>query len=111
MESILTSIKKMLGIESGYTHFDNDIILLINGVFTTLNQIGVGPEQPVVITGDLETWSGCFPNVASMESVKTYVYLKVRMIFDTSTVTSYVLDALNRQAQELEWRLSVQAET
>lgn len=109
MESILTTIKKMLGIASDYTHFDTDIIIHINSIFMTLNQLGVGPKKPVVISSELETWRDAFADITDAESIKTYTYLKVRMIFDPPSNSS-VLEAMNRQASELEWRLNTQTE-
>ena len=109
MESILTSIKKLLGIAEDYEHFDTDIIMHINSVFMTLNQLGVGPNKPAVITNHLATWKDALGDTANIEAVKIYVYLKVRMVFDPPT-SSFVLEAMSRQANELEWRLNVQAE-
>lgn len=110
MESILNSIKKMLGIASDYTHFDSDIIMHINSVFMTLNQLGIGPEQPVQITNEMESWNKLLGDIKNLEAVKTYVYLKVKMIFDPPP-NSFVLDAMKRQAEEFEWRLNLNAES
>lgn len=110
MESILTSIKKLLGITEEYAHFDNDIILHINAAFMSLRQIGVGPKEGFSISSDEQTWSDFIGDSTNFEMVKIYVYIKVRSIFDPPTSSS-VTDALNRQAQECEWRLNVQAET
>lgn len=107
MESVLTSIKKLLGIAEDYTHFDPDIIMHINAVFMTLNQLGVGPDTPAIIYGTAETWESTLGDIQNLEAVKSYVYLKVRMLFDPPSGSS-VLEAMNRQASELEWRLSVQ---
>ena len=109
MESILTSIKKMLGIEAEYTHFDTDITIHINSALVTLNQLGVGPKAIASISSAVDTWTDTLGQVNSVEMVKTYIYLKVRMTFDPPT-SSFVLDALKRQADELEWRLRLQSE-
>lgn len=109
MESILTSIKKMLGITSDYTIFDSDIIMHINTVLMTLNQLGVGPDEPAFIKNELDTWEKIFGDRKDIEAIKTYIYIKVRIVFDPPT-SSFVLEALNRTASELEWRLNVQAE-
>lgn len=109
MESILTAVKKMLGIEADYNHFDQDIIIHINSALMTLNQFGVGPEQAASISGAEDTWESTLGSIAELQAVKTYVYLKVRMIFDPPT-SSFVLDAMKRQADELEWRLNVQVD-
>lgn len=109
MESVLTSIKKMLGIAADYTVFDNDIIMHINSVLMTLNQLGVGPDEPASITSEMDTWEKVFGDRKDIEAVKTYMYIKVRIVFDPPT-SSFVLEAMNRTANELEWRLNVQAE-
>lgn len=107
MESVLNTTKKMLGIAADYDHFDSDIIVHINSVFMTLNQLGIGPEEPAHISSDLETWSSVLGEIKNVEAVKTYVYLKVRLLFDPPTSTA-VLEAMNKQAAEYEWRLTIQ---
>ena len=109
MTSILNSIKKLLGIEQDYTHFDQDIILNINSVLMSLTQIGLGPSTGFIITGDTETWTDFLGERIDLESVKTFIYLKVRILFDPPS-SSFVLDALERQASEMMWRLNVQIE-
>lgn len=109
MESILTSIKKLLGIPEEYTQFDQDIIIHINTVFMVLNQLGVGPEKCFTIEDDTSTWEDFLDDDSSMEAVKTYVYLKVRVLFDppaSSTVMQSIKDAIN----EYEFRLNVIAD-
>ena len=109
-DSILTSIKKLLGIDEGYNAFDTDIIIHITSVLMHLNQLGVGPEQPFSITGDSETWADFLGDkVTEFEAVKTFIYIKVRLIFDPPT-NSFVVDAYDKTAKEYEWRLIVQAE-
>lgn len=111
MDSILTSIKKMLGITAEYTHFDPDIIMHINTVFLTLAQLGVGPSDGYSIEDDYATWSDFLPEGDKrFEAVKTYIYLKVRLVFDPPT-SSAVIEAINRSIAELEWRLNVAAES
>ena len=110
MDSILTSIKKMLGISEDYTHFDTDIIIHINSALMVLNQLGVGPEKPAYISDQLNTWEETLGNIDDLEAVRSYIYLKVRIAFDPPT-SSFVLESMNRQIAELEWRLNVQAET
>ena len=107
MESILNSIKTLLGIEPDYTHFDKPIIEHINAAFMTLNQIGVGPEDPVVIVNELDTWVNKFNDINHIEGIKTYTYLKVQLFFDPPS-TSFVLEAKQRQIAELEFRLAMQ---
>lgn len=110
MESILTSIKKLLGIEEDYTHFDPDIIMHINSVFMILNQLGVGPPEGFRIEDDIATWNDYTDNNLMYESVKTYIHLKVRLLFDPPASSS-LIEAMNRQISELEWRLNVAAES
>lgn len=109
MDSILDTIKKMLGIESTDTAFDVDVIVNINSVFMILNQLGIGPINSFSISGKDETWDQFLSDNTKLEAVKTYMYLKVRALFDPPTISA-VLDSLNRQITELEWRLNVQAE-
>ena len=108
--SILTSIKKLLGIADDYTHFDTDIIIHINAVFMILTQLGVGPSDGFSITSDTETWNDFLDNKDDLEAVKSYVYLKVRLLFDPPTSSSH-LDSMNRMISEFEWRMNVNAES
>jgi hypothetical protein len=110
MDSILTSIKKMLGIEAEVTQFDTDIIININSVFMVLTQLGVGPTTGFIITDDSETWSDFLGDVITQEAVKTYIYLKVRLIFDPPS-SGFVLESTQRLINEFEWRLNSQAES
>lgn len=110
MDSILISVKKMLGIAAEYTHFDADIIIHINSVFMILNQLGVGPREGFSISSDVETWDEFTNDNLTIESVKSYMYLKVGLLFDPPT-SSNVLEARNRLVSELEWRLNAIADT
>lgn len=111
MESILISIKKMLGITEEYTHFDADLIMHINSVFVTLKQLGVGPKEGFRIEDDTSLWSDFIPeDDMRFESVKTYIYLKVRLLFDPP-LNSAVIESINRISNELEWRLNIEAES
>ena len=109
MESILTSIKKMLGIEEIYEHFDPEIIVYINSVFMNLNQLGVGPETGFSIIDKIQTWTDYFGVDAYLEAVKSYIYMKVRLIFDPPS-NAFVLEAMERQITEIEWRINVEVE-
>lgn len=109
MDSILTSIKKMLGIAEEYTPFDIDIILHINSVFMILNQLGVGPSSGFRIEDDSATWSDFTEDKLDVEAVKSYIYLKVRLLFDPPS-SSAAMESINRLISELEWRLNVAAE-
>lgn len=110
MDSILTSIKKMLGIAEEYTHFDDDLIMHINSVFSVLTQIGVGPSEGFCITDDSETWKEFTSDKVALSSVKTYIYQKVKVIFDPP-VSSAHLTALNESIKEFEWRLNIAGES
>ena len=105
MESILTSIKKLLGITEEYTHFDNDIIMHINSVFMILTQLGVGPKEGFMIEDDSYTWEDFIGNSFDLQAVKTYVYLKVKLLFDPPSSSS-VAESMNRMIGEFEWRLN-----
>lgn len=110
MESILTTIKKLLGITEEYKHFDNDIVVHINMALMTLNQLGVGPTDPYVITSEMDRWDDFLKETKNLEAVKTYVYLKVRLAFDPPANSS-LIEAITRQISELEWRLNVAVDT
>jgi len=108
-ESILTSVKKLLGITEDYPQFDVDIIIHINTVFMILNQLGVGPDKCFSISDKTAVWSDFLGDDTEYEAVRTYVYLKVRLLFDPPVNRSAV-EATNRMIEELEWRLFVNAE-
>ena len=110
MESILTSIKKLLGITEEYDQFDPDIIMHINSVFMILTQIGVGPAEGFSIEDDTAVWTDFIQDIKKLESVKTYIYLKVKLAFDPP-LSSAVIESMNRLINELEWRLNVAAES
>lgn len=107
--SILTSTKKILGIEDEYNAFDLDILTHINSVFSTLNQLGLGPVEGFMVEDALTEWSDFTNDDMRLNAIKTYVYLRVRMLFDPPT-TSYHISAIKEQIQELEWRLNVERE-
>ena len=106
MDSILVSVKKMLGIDALHTGFDEDIIHHINSVFAILQQMGVGPENGFSISDDSTIWSEYTSDVNQLNFVKSYVYLKVRLLFDPP-VSSGAIDSINKLISELEWRLFV----
>ncbi len=110
MDSILTSIKKLLGIAEEYEHFDNDLIMHINSVFMILTQLGVGPKEGFSISDKYATWDKFIPEGQSLEAVKSYMQLKVQLMFDPP-LSSAVMEAKNRMINELEWRLNVKADT
>ena len=108
-DSILLTIKKLLGIDKNYNVFDSDIIIHINSVFMILYQLGVGPDKPFSIEGESETWSQFSSDVSLYQLVKSYIYLKVRLIFDPPSA-GVLHQAVERQISEFEWRLNVQSE-
>ena len=110
MESILTSIKKLLGISEEYTHFDADLIMHINSVFLILTQIGVGPSEGFSISDETAKWTDFIKDDIRLGAVKSFVYLKVKLLFDPPSSSS-VIESTNKLIAELEWRLSVEAET
>lgn len=109
MESILTSIKKMLGIEEEYEHFDPDIIMHINSVFMILTQLGVGPSEGFTIEDKFSAWTDFVSDTAKIEAVKSYIYLRVKLLFDPP-LSSAVIESIKRMIDEYEWRLNVAAD-
>lgn len=110
MESILTSIKKLLGIEEDYVHFDADIIMHINSVLSILTQLGVGPSEGYSIKDANATWDEFITNPAKLELAKSYVYLKVRLMFDPPSSSS-AIESMKQLISELEFRIIVAVET
>lgn len=106
MESILTSVKKLLGMTEEYAVFDTDLIMHINSVFMILNQMGVGPKDAFCITDATATWSDFAGERTDLAAVKSYVALKVRLLFDPPQ-SSVMMDAIKNLISELEWRLYV----
>ncbi len=105
MDSILTSIKKLLGIAEKYEHFDTDIIMHINSAFSVLTQLGVGPPEGFRIEDNSAEWSD-FLQDNRLDFIKTYIHLKVKLVFDPP-LSSAVIESINRQISELEWRINV----
>lgn len=108
--SILDSIKKMIGLDPSYDVYDLDLITHINSVFVIVNQLGVGPSEPFHIDSNKETWDDFFSHEETVSLVRSYMYLKTKIIFDPPTV-GVLHEAMERQISEYEWRLNVQAET
>lgn len=109
-DSILTSVKKVLNIPADYSAFDQDVLMHINSVFSTINQLGIGPEGGLTIENATPTWAALIGSDPRLNFVKSYVYLRVRMLFDPPS-TSFHLEALKQQYQELEWRMNVYRES
>lgn len=108
-ESILNSTKKAVNLAESDTAFDQDIIMYINGVFSTLNQLGVGPDEGYMIEDESATWDLFLGTDPRLNHVKTYMYLRVRMLFDPPT-TGHHTTAMEKQIEQHEWRLNVQRE-
>lgn len=104
--SILTSIKKMLGIMEDYTHFDSDIIMHINAVFMVLCELGVGPKEGFTVLDKNDSWDDFLPEGKLLNVVKSYVYLKVKLLFDPP-VGSAAIESMNHIISEFEWRINV----
>ena len=104
MDSILTSIKKLLGITEDYVQFDDDIIIHINTIISMLTQVGVGSDLGFYITDKTAKWSDWLTDMTLLHPVKTYIHLRVRLIFDPPT-NSAVTKSYEQTIKELEWRL------
>jgi len=109
-DSILDTIKKMLGITSEDTSFDTDIIVFINAAFMTLKQLGVGPTEGFSITDLNSIWSDFTDNEAMLGTIQNYIYMKVRIVFDSSSLSSSVLSAMQQSIREFEWRMNVEVD-
>ena len=109
--SILISVKKVLGIAPEYTAFDEDILMHINTALSTLTQLGIGPAAGYTVDGTDDDWDDLFGATEHpLNAIKSYIFLRVRMLFDPPQ-TSYLIDAMTRQVNELEWRLNIHRET
>lgn len=109
MESILTSIKKMLGIPEEYDVFDPDIIMHINTVFMVLTQLGVGPSEGFYIEDARAEWEDFLEDPTKLQMVKSYIALRVRLLFDPPSSSAH-MNAINQSIAEFEWRLNVQVD-
>lgn len=105
-ESILASIKKLIGIEDTETYFDSDIVTGINSAFSSLNQIGIGPDDGFSISDETKIWSDYLTDVRTLELVKSYVHLKTKLLFDPPSSSS-IIDIINKEISEFEWRLNI----
>lgn len=112
MDSILQTIKQLIGGDVESDVFNTDLITAINSALFTLYRLGVC--KPFTVTDDTQLWSDLWDGDEEKEkyvsSVRTYVWIKVRLVFDITSMTSYVISALEKQANELEWSLNVMAE-
>ena len=108
-DRILESVKKVLGIAPEYLAFDQDIVMHINSAFSVLHQLGVGPDEPFMIEDETATWTEFLGTERGVNAVKSYVYLRVRLLFDPPA-TSFALGAMEKQIEELGWRISTYME-
>jgi hypothetical protein len=109
VSNILDDIKKTLSLAPDYTAFDQEIIIFINTALSTLNQIGIGPDAGLMIADNTTTWDAFIGSDANYNNVKSYIYLRARMLFDPPN-NSFVINAMTKQIEELEWRLNVKRE-
>lgn len=107
--SILGTIKKLIGFDAEYHVFDLDLIVAINSSFMILNQLGVGPKEPFSIKSESETWTDFFGDKETFELAKSYIYLRVKLLFDAPN-SGVLHQAVERQISEFEWRMRVQAD-
>lgn len=108
-ESILDSVKKMLGIDPECLDFDQTVINHINSAFMTLSQLGVGPDNGFRIKDNAKQWNDYYSEAEDIDAVKEYVYLKVKMIFDPP-INSSIIESYKEAIRELEWRLMIKKE-
>lgn len=110
--SILDSVKKKLGLDpEETTEFDGDLIDATNMALSSLTQIGVGPNSGFLIHGNEETWEQFMGNDPRLSMAQSFVYIRVKLLFDSSSLSSYVLKSLEDQLREYEWRLNVYVES
>lgn len=111
LDSILNTVKKLLGIDVDDTSFDDDVIILINSSMLSLSQMGIGPVNGFIVTSSVDKWTDYISdNTINLEGVKTYLYLKVKLTFDPPT-NSTVIEAMKKTLEELEWRMMLSVES
>ena len=109
VDSILTTIKGLVGVVPTDTNFDQEITIHINSAFMSLQQLGVGPSTGFYISSDEELWADILLDRKDLEAVKTYIYLKVRLVFDPPQ-NSFLVDSIKNMITELEFRINAQVE-
>ena len=109
VDSILTSIKGLVGVTPSDTNFDNEIVIHINSALMVLQQLGVGPSTGFYISSDEDLWNDLLVDRKDLEAVKTYIYLKVKLVFDPPQ-NSFLVDSIKNMITELEFRLNAQVE-
>lgn len=108
-EEILASIKAPLGLQEAYAPFDTELLIHINSVIATLTQLGVGPPGGLTIDKDTK-WSALLDNDPKLQNAKSYIFLRVKMLFDSSSMSPQVIGAYQKMIDEQEWRLQISAD-
>ena len=109
-DSILTSIKKLMGLTEEYDAFDQDILILINSVLFELEQIGVKAKEGFILSDNTAVWSDYSDDDRLLNALKPYIYMKTKLTFDPPT-SSGALDSMNRIIDRFEWRINLYADT
>ncbi len=109
-DSILDSVKSSLGIVEGYPYFDSQLVQDINGVFSKLHQLGVGPDDGFEITNSEDKWSDYLNDEKRLNLVKTYMSRCIRLLFDPPS-NSFAVESIKEIIKELEWRIIVEVES
>lgn len=109
MTSILETTKRMLGIPSTYTHFDDELIIHINTAISILTQLGVGPSDGFSITSSTETWSDFVSDESKIKMIENYIFARVRLSFDPPA-SAAAIEALNKQMEMYEFRINLQVD-
>jgi len=107
IKSILTSVKQVLGLAEDYEVFDQDVLMHINSTLSTLHQLGVGPADGLAVWDKTTEWAALLNDDATLNMARSYVFLRVRLLFDSTTLTGPVIEAIKDQIKEVEWRLAV----
>lgn len=111
LASILYSIKQMIGVPVESTDYDTDLIIHINSVFSTLTQLGIGPKSGFAITGSDDLWTDFIADDKKIAMYKSYMFMKVKLIFDSTTLSGSVIEAYNKLIGEFEWRAHIEGDS
>ena len=110
VDSILDSTKKLLNIQPDNTVFDTDILMHINSVFATLNQLGLGPDEGYFIEDNSATWTDYLHDDPRLNDVRLYTYLRTKILFDPPSGSYHLVISMEERIKEIEWRLNVKRE-
>lgn len=111
LASILYSIKQMIGVPVESTDYDTDLIIHINSVFSTMTQLGIGPKSGFAITGPNDLWTDFIADDKKIAMYKSYMFMKVKLIFDSTTLSGSVIEAYNKLISEFEWRAHIEGDS